>query len=118
MVFNVVAVNRDDHTKNFAFLLPRNGPWQLAPAFDVIHTYRPGSEWTARQNMTVNGKTEAITRKDLYAVGERHEVPGYKNVVREVIAAVERWPEFAEASELDEVTTEAVMSDITKFRPL
>jgi serine/threonine-protein kinase HipA len=90
----------------------------LAPAFDVIHTYRPGSEWTAQHNMTVNGKTEAIARNDLHAVGERHEVRGYKNVVGEVIDAVERWPEFAEESELDEVTTEAVMSHIERFRPL
>ena len=48
MVFNVAAVNRDDHAKNFAFLRTRQGGWSLAPAFDVIHSYRPGSEWTRR----------------------------------------------------------------------
>ena len=42
MVFNVAAVNRDDHTKNLAFLLPAGGAWQLAPAFDVTtRTTRP-----------------------------------------------------------------------------
>jgi len=117
MVFNVVTVNRDDHTKNFAFLRPRDGEWQLAPAFDVIHTYRPGSEWTARHNLKVNGKTESITLSDLHSVGERHDVPGYKNVVREVVAAVERWTEFAEHAELDPVTTDAVTADIERFRP-
>ncbi|MGH9110034.1 MAG: type II toxin-antitoxin system HipA family toxin, partial [Acidimicrobiales bacterium] len=35
MVFNVMAVNRDDHTKNVAFLRRRAGGWELAPAFDV-----------------------------------------------------------------------------------
>ena len=47
MVFNVMAVNRDDHTKNFAFLRRESGDWELAPAFDVTHAYNPRSRWIA-----------------------------------------------------------------------
>ena len=117
MVFNVAAVNRDDHAKNFAFLRTRGGGWSLAPAFDVIHTYRPASQWTSRHNLRVNGKTEDITLDDLYAVGDRHEVPGYKKIVREVTQAVDAWPEFAAQAELDATTVEAVAADISRFRP-
>jgi serine/threonine-protein kinase HipA len=112
MVFNVAALNRDDHAKNFAFLRAREAEWQLAPAFDIIHSYRPGSQWTARHNLSVNGKTEEITLRDIYAVAERHEVPGYKATVRDVLAAVGRWREFASLCELDSATTDAVESDI------
>jgi len=117
MVFNVAAVNRDDHAKNFAFLRTRQGEWTLAPAFDVTHTYRPGSEWTSRHNLRVNAKTEAITLDDLYTVGERHEVPGYKAIVREVVEAVDDWAAFASRAEVDELTTDAVAADIGRFRP-
>ena len=117
MVFNVAAVNRDDHAKNFAFLRPRQGAWRLAPAFDVVHTYRPDSHWTARHNLTVNAKTEGITLEDLHAVGERHEVPGYRQIVREVGRAVDRWPDFAAAAELDEESTWSVLADLVAFRP-
>lgn len=44
MVFNVLAVNNDDHTKNFLFLLREGGRWELAPAYDITHAYRPDSE--------------------------------------------------------------------------
>lgn len=118
MVFNVVAVNRDDHTKNFAFLRTRQRGWALSPAFDVIHTYRPDSEWTARHNLRVNGKTEDITLDDLYAVGDRQEVPGFKRIVREVVEAADGWREFASVAELDTTTVEAVAADINRFRPL
>jgi serine/threonine-protein kinase HipA len=117
MVFNVVAVNRDDHAKNFAFLLSRGGAWSLSPAYDVTHTYRADSQWTSRHNLRVNGKTEGIAIADLYAVGDRHDVPGYKAVVRDVLAAVAAWPDFAARAELDESTTKAIAADLARFRP-
>lgn len=117
MVFNVVAVNRDDHAKNFAFLRTRDGGWELAPAFDLTHAYRPNSEWTSRHNLRVNAKTEMITLEDLYIVGDRQEVPGYKAIVREVIDAVDAWPEFATTAEVDQRALDAVAADLERFRP-
>ena len=117
MVFNVMAVNRDDHTKNFAFLRPRSGDWRLTPAFDVTHAYRPDSQWTSRHLMAVNGKFEGITLEDLHAVGDRNDVPGYRRVVREVRDAVTAWPAFAAQAELDDELTESIAADIERFRP-
>jgi serine/threonine-protein kinase HipA len=117
MVFNVLAANHDDHTKNFAFLRRLNGDWQLAPAFDVTHAYRPDSRWTSRHLMSVNGKFDGIALADLHAVGDRNDVPGYRNIVREVLATMDEWTTFAEAAELDEATTASVAADIRRFRP-
>ena len=44
MVFNVAAHNRDDHTKQHAFLMDRTGTWRLAPAFDLTFSAGPGGE--------------------------------------------------------------------------
>jgi serine/threonine-protein kinase HipA len=117
MVFNVAGANRDDHTKNLAFLADQAGHWRLAPAFDVTHAYAPDSQWTARHMMAINGRFEQITIDDLYAVGERNDVPGYRRIVREVLDATASWPDFAARAELDQVITAAVGDDITAFRP-
>lgn len=112
MVFNVMAVNHDDHTKNFAFLRVPDGGWRLAPAFDVTHAYHPESRWTSRHLMAINGKFEHITAKDLYAVGERNDVPGYRQVVRDVRQAVAEWPSFAGLAEIADEVTDQIGADI------
>jgi serine/threonine-protein kinase HipA len=117
MVFNVCAVNRDDHTKNQSFLRREHGGWELTPAYDVTHAYRADSPWTSRHLMSVNGRFEGITLDDLHAVGARHDVPAYKRTVREVLAATDGWPAFAEEADVDPVTTEAIAADIARFRP-
>ncbi len=118
MAFNVYAVNRDYHTKNFAFLLrPGASGWELTPAFDVTHTYQPSSRWTSRHNLSVNGKTEDITIADLHAVGDRNGVPGYRRIVREVSDAVAEWPSFAESAGVSAHDVQSIASDLERFRP-
>ena len=117
MVFNVAGANHDDHTKNQAFLVMPDGTWSLAPAFDVTYAYRPESEWTSRHLMSVNGHFEGIALDDLHAVGERHEVPGYRRLVREVLEAVDRWPEFAARSEVPQDVVDRITTELDGFRP-
>lgn len=96
MVFNVLAVNNDDHTKNFSFLLREGGRWELAPAYDITHAYRPDSEWVREHQMSVNGRFDGITRADVRVVAERFgllaELP---KALDAVTGAVRRWGEFA-----------------------
>ena len=96
-VFNIIARNQDDHTKNIAFLMDQAGRWSLAPAYDVTYAYNPDGQWTARHQMTLNGKTDTFTPDDLLAAAR---AAGLKNrrareVITEVAAAIRRWPEFA-----------------------
>jgi serine/threonine-protein kinase HipA len=112
MVFNVVALNRDDHTKNFAFLLPKDGTWLLTPAYDVTHAFNPKGQWTQRHQMSINGKFEHISIEDLNAVGDSQGIPAYKSVIREVISAVERWDVFADKAEVNPETCERIASEI------
>lgn len=98
MVFNVVARNHDDHSKNFGFLL--SGPkakWQLAPAFDVAYSYKPGSPWVNNHQLSLNGKREHFEQADLLAVAtlignfEREA----KSIIQEVTDVVSQWPAYA-----------------------
>jgi serine/threonine-protein kinase HipA len=117
IAFNVAAVNRDDHTKNLAFLLPEGGDWQLAPAYDVTHSHNPAGQWTARHQMSVNGKRLGITTEDLVEFADRFGVPGYRNALAEVLAAVEQWPDFAEDAGVEGDRIERVAADLHDARP-
>jgi len=111
MVFNVVARNCDDHSKNHGFLLRQGDRWSLAPAYDVTHAHNPKGEWTARHLMGVNGKFDGITRTDLLAVADRFSVPNARGAIEEVAAAVARWREFAQAAGLQADRTAEIELD-------
>jgi len=98
MVFNVIARNQDDHTKNFAFLMNAQGRWQLSPAYDV--TFACGNRFTAAHQMTINGKDRDITREDFAALGEKFRIPDYPAIIDEIKEAVSAWPNYAEQAEI------------------
>lgn len=98
MLFNVVARNQDDHVKNIAFLMDREGRWSLAPAFDVSYSYNPAGAWTAQHQMTLNGKRDDFTLADFRACTKATILKRGRDkaILDEVREAVRRWPEFAE----------------------
>jgi len=104
MSFNVLGCNRDDHSKNFGFILGLSGKWELAPAFDVTYAHNPApGKWTANQQMSVGGKRQAITCKDLIALGRRCNVatlPKLKNAIDQVVASLESWPDCAKEAKV------------------
>lgn len=115
-VFNVMAANRDDHTKNVAFCCSEDGTWSLAPAFDVNHSYNPSGVWTQRHQMSVNGKFEHIVEGDVLEMADRFAVPGSRAILREVQSAVDRWAHFAEDAHVDDEHVERIARDIATFR--
>ncbi len=108
MVFNVMAQNCDDHTKNFAFTMNQSGEWKLAPAYDVCHAYRPGSVWVSQHALSVNGKRQGITRDDLLEVGRRMNVKKAPAIINQVSGTVARWNEFAEQVNVEALLRNAI----------
>ena len=104
MVFNVVARNQDDHVKNIAFLMNKQGEWSLAPAFDMTYSYNPSGSWTGTHQMTLNGKRDGFRRGDFEACAKSALMKRGRaaTIVDEVTAAVKRWPEFAAKAKLAE----------------
>ncbi|HEY1076641.1 MAG TPA: HipA domain-containing protein [Fontimonas sp.] len=97
MAFNIVARNQDDHVKNIAFLMDRDGQWSLAPAYDLTYSHNPDGAWTARHQLTMNGKRDAFTLADFRACAKSAMLKRGRDkiLLEEVISAVRRWPEFA-----------------------
>lgn len=95
MVFNVVARNQDDHTKNIAFLMDKTGQWHLSPAYDVIYSYNPTGDWTNKHQMSINGKRDNFLKDDLLLVGNEMNIKSGKRIIDEIIEVVSNWPDFA-----------------------
>ncbi len=108
MVFNVMAQNCDDHTKNFAFTMNQSGEWRLAPAYDVCHAYRPGSAWVSQHSLSINGKRQGITREDLLEVGRKMNVKKAPAIVSKVAEVLARWNEFAEQTKVEPPLRDAI----------
>ena len=102
MVFNVLAWNCDDHVKNIAYLMDRNGRWTLAPAYDECYAYNPAGAWTGAHQMSVNGKRRDIAVDDLIAVAPQANMRERKarQVIDQVRAAVADWSRFAAEAEV------------------
>jgi serine/threonine-protein kinase HipA len=100
MVFNVVARNQDDHTKNISFLMDRSGQWRLSPAYDISWSYNPQGVWTASHQMSINNKWEDITRADLMHVAEEMHIQEGTAIVDEVCEAVSQWSALARQYEI------------------
>ena len=96
-VFNIIARNQDDHTKNIAFLMNKRGQWELAPAFDMTYSYNPTGAWTGTHQMTFNGKRDNFTKDDFTTVAKRFNIPGNeaKKIVFDVKEGILKWPKFA-----------------------
>ncbi len=104
MVFNVVAVNQDDHVKNISFLMDRSGRWSLSPAYDITFSYNPDNRWLKAHQMTINGKSINITREDIFAAGRNMGVKDstIKNVIEQIRSVVNRWEHYAEVNHINE----------------
>jgi serine/threonine-protein kinase HipA len=111
MLFNIIARDQDDHTKNIAFLMGPDGKWRLSPAYDVIYSHNPAGKWTNQHQMSLNGKRDHFTMNDLTAVAESISLTRTDRVINEVFAAVERWPEFAREAGIKPETTEEIASN-------
>jgi serine/threonine-protein kinase HipA len=115
MVLNVLARNCDDHTKNFAFLMTDDGKWRLSPAFDVCHSYRPGSIWVSRQSLSVNGKRQSITRDDFLSVAKQMNIKKAPAIVSDINRIVSKWHEYAEQTKVSPELRESIYKTLVKF---
>lgn len=114
MVFNVVARNHDDHSRNFSFLF-RNGRWELAPAYDLAYSYKPGSRWTNSHWMIMSGKRDGFEREDFHAMEKLSPLftrARVNRIIDEIVAHVSQWRSLAVEHEVPAALIETVESNL------
>jgi serine/threonine-protein kinase HipA len=100
MVFNVVSRNQDDHTKNFSFLMNKEGKWRLAPAYDMTYAYNPLGKYTSLHQMTIKGKQDGFTKSDFLQIAKSMNIKKANEIVEEVIEAVSQWKRIAKEQDI------------------
>jgi len=90
--FNVLAHNRDDHSRNFAFLMDEQGTWSPSPAYDLTFSPGPGGEHT----MLVSGEGRAPGIAHLTALAAQADLKNAAKIIDEVRAAISRFKRFAD----------------------
>lgn len=114
MVFNLAAVNQDDHVKNIAFLMRESGEWELSPAYDV--TYAKGNEWTRTHQMSLGGKDDHFTRSDLIEFGAKQDIPhNGRQIIEAVEDSLSSWEQLAREVEVAEDWVKLIRSQFRRF---
>ena len=109
-VFNVMAHNRDDHSKNFSFLMDETGVWKISPAYDLTFSYGPGGE----QSTMVMGEGKSPSIDHLRALGRHGGVSDAK--IGEILGRTRDllgwWSELAIAHGVSTATHDLVYTQI------
>ncbi|KPA14053.1 phosphatidylinositol kinase, partial [Candidatus Magnetomorum sp. HK-1] len=100
MIFNVLSINRDDHVKNFAFIMADNGEWRLSPAYDLTFATGPGGE----HSMTILNEGKSPKKKDIQELGKRAglNITEMNQSMEKVVTAVQKWHVFAQLAGVNE----------------
>lgn len=100
MVFNVLATNYDDHTKNFSFILKKDEKWRLAPAYDLCFSFDPGNHWVNKQTLSINGKRLGITKGDLMTIARDNNIKKGDKIIEDINSVVKSWNKYAAKAEV------------------
>lgn len=112
-VFNVLAHNRDDHAKNFSFLMDATGEWNLSPAYDLTFSSGPNGE----QSTMVMGEGGNPGKADLIKLGLEIKIPksAIYGIIEQTQAALSKWTQLAEAYGVSHANIKLIDSEIAKI---
>lgn len=113
MVMNVVFGNVDDHSKNFSFMMNKDGVWRLAPTYDFTFTVDPSAPgYMNGQSLTLNGKRSDITEADLLTVAREYGVAAPGRIIGKVLDAASRYDEYAREAGIDDACVGIIRREI------
>lgn len=95
MVFNVLGVNNDDHTKNISFLMDATGQWRLSPAYDMAYSYNPSHRYLSQHQLSINNKRTGISTEDFMVVARQMNIRKPKEIIEQVKEVIGQWPAYA-----------------------
>lgn len=114
MVFNVLAINYDDHTKNFSFRLKKGEKWELSPAYDICFSYNPENQWVAHQTLSINGKQKDINKADLLSIAKSNNIKKGERIIDDISYTVKQWYDFAKEAKVRNNLVEEINSVIQR----
>jgi serine/threonine-protein kinase HipA len=104
MIFNILSHNRDDHSKNFSFLMDRHGNWSLAPAYDLTFSRGPACE----HSMTVAGEGKNPSKKHIMLLAEKFNIDEAEMIYEEIRAVILDWKKFVKEAGVTKGSRESI----------
>jgi len=113
-VFNVLAHNRDDHARQFSFIMERDGTWRMAPAYDLTWSSGPGGEHSS----AVLGYGKNITRAQLIELGKKADMKDRdaSRVIECVEGALGKWKSIASEYGVSRESANMIAAALAKVR--
>jgi len=110
--FNVLTHNRDDHSKNFSFLMDEDGHWKLSPAYDLTFSSGPSGE----QSTTVMGEGRNPSVEHLLKLARETNIKKQKaeEILEEVRNCLESWNELAKKYGVSNANIKLIQSKLKK----
>lgn len=109
--FNLFAHNRDDHSKNFAFLMDDKGQWSFAPAYDL--TFSSSSQ--GHHSTFYAGNSIDPGTKELMELIDHFSIRTGKEIIESVKESVSRWEEFAKISRVSNDSKNTINKTIQRL---
>lgn len=105
-IFNVLSHNRDDHAKNFSFLMDQHGNWTVSPAYDLTFSSGPAGE----HSTMIVGEGKNPTQKHLLKLAAIVGIKQVKalEIIHQVFSALEKWDDFATEAGVSKLQTKNI----------
>jgi serine/threonine-protein kinase HipA len=113
MAFNVFAHNRDDHSKNFSFLMDKDGKWTVSPAYDLTFSSGP----VGQHSTTILGEGKAPSLSHMLKLAEIVSIKPKTAlaIIDEVRAAVSKWDKFADKSKVGKASSKNIAATLNQI---
>jgi len=105
-VFNLLGHNRDDHAKNFSFIMESDGNWRLSPAYDLTFSYGPGGE----HSTTYLGEGRAPDKETLLMLAKKHSIDNGKKIIEEIEGVIRDFESYSKIAGLKESSMKNIKS--------
>ena len=109
-VFNVLAHNRDDHSKNFSYLMNQDGSWSLSPAYDLTFSSGPRGE----KSTMVMGEGRSPSIEHLLNLAEEGSIKKKHaiEIIESTKTSLSKWSELARKYGVNQVNIRLIQDRI------
>ncbi len=96
LVFNILSNNTDDHTKNFSFIMNRDGNWRLSPAYDLTYIIDVGGYLPNTGHcMYVRAKLHNVSYNDAVSFAKDNGIRRADAIIQSVADSLRHFREIA-----------------------
>lgn len=112
MIFNIVGRNQDDHAKNFAFTMDKNGTWNMSPAYDI--TYSNGIGYTKNHQLSLNGKINDFVVSDILQLAKKHSIRDNfpKEYLEQILEIFSKFKSKAKELDIKKQTVDRIYNEL------